>query len=309
MDGETTEEWKVTMELEFHEYANLFPLIEGKEFDELVEDVKAHGVREPIVLYNSKILDGRNRYRAAQAASVEYDTEEYNGDDPLGLVVSLNLKRRHLTESQRGVVAAKLATMTHGGDRKTDQDANLHVDRTTAATMLNVSTRTVADATKVINEAAPELVAAVESGKVAVSAAAQATKFMDADEQRKSVADGTLAKAVAELRRAEAKHKEAERVIAEAPKFTEDEKVKIKEMMGNPGDGDIYSRIAEIIALIEEQPDAESSADRIPDSLAHAINTKEIHAAAKWLLDFCTAWEAKRVVPSFVPAFLLKEAA
>jgi len=67
-------------------------------------------------------------------------------------VVSLNLHRRHLSESQRGMVAAKLETLEHGGNRRCDQDANLHVEpvtRAKAAELLNVSTRTVAAAAKV----------------------------------------------------------------------------------------------------------------------------------------------------------------
>jgi len=48
--------------------ADLFPLIDGAEFDELVADLPAHGVREPIWLYQDKILDGRNRWLASQAA-------------------------------------------------------------------------------------------------------------------------------------------------------------------------------------------------------------------------------------------------
>src|SRR4051812_1459658 len=56
--------------LEFHPLADLFPLLEGAEFEEVVEDVRAHGVREAIWLYEGKILEGRNRYRAAAAAGV-----------------------------------------------------------------------------------------------------------------------------------------------------------------------------------------------------------------------------------------------
>jgi hypothetical protein len=54
--------------LPFHPLADLFPLIDGAEFDELVADLRAHGVREPIWLYQNKIFDGRNRWLASQAA-------------------------------------------------------------------------------------------------------------------------------------------------------------------------------------------------------------------------------------------------
>jgi len=92
----------------------------------------------------------------------------------LAFVISLNLHRRHLDESQRAMVAAKLANTTHGGDRKSDQRANLPFDLITkseAATMLNVSTRTVKSAKAVMEHGLPELIEAVEQGEIPVSAA------------------------------------------------------------------------------------------------------------------------------------------
>jgi phage N-6-adenine-methyltransferase len=155
--------------MEFHPLANIFPLLDGQAYSDLIADISKHGVREPVWLYDGQILDGRNRWRAADAAGVECETRDYEGDDPAGFVVSLNLHRRHLSESQRAMVAANLANMP----AHRPNSANLQTSQAEAADMLGVSTRSVAAAAKVRSEAIPELVAAVERGEVAVSAAAQ----------------------------------------------------------------------------------------------------------------------------------------
>jgi len=78
-----------------HPLAELFPLIEGAEFDTLIADIKAHRLHEPIVIYEDQILNGRNRYRASIEAGLEPRFVPYQGDDPIAYIVSLNLKRRH----------------------------------------------------------------------------------------------------------------------------------------------------------------------------------------------------------------------
>ena len=161
---------------EFHPLANIFPLIEGQAYQDLLADVLKHGVREPIWIYEGQILDGRNRYRAATAMNVPFDVREYEGVDAAAFVISLNLHRRHLNEAQRAMVAAKLANIKNGGDRISEQSANLQsgqVSQSDAAEMLNVSTRTVASAKKIIEEAPPEVAKAVESGYMSVNLATQ----------------------------------------------------------------------------------------------------------------------------------------
>lgn len=168
--------------MEFHPLANLFPLLEGAEFTALAEDIRANGVREPVVLLDGKILDGRNRWRASQSVGVTAPMVEFDGADPVAFVISLNLHRRHLNESQRAMVASKVANVGHGGDRVSEQVANLQlapVTQSDAADMLNVSARTVAAAVKVRAEGTPELAEAAEQGRVSVSLAAQIAEMPD----------------------------------------------------------------------------------------------------------------------------------
>jgi hypothetical protein len=79
------------------------------------------------------------------------------------------LKRRHLNESQRAVVAAKLATLKDG-QRKSASPIGEAVSQSDAANMLNVGKRSVERAREVLDEGTPELVQAVEAGRVSVSA-------------------------------------------------------------------------------------------------------------------------------------------
>jgi N6-adenosine-specific RNA methylase IME4/ParB-like chromosome segregation protein Spo0J len=197
--------------LEFHPVANIFPLVEGADFAELVADIRKHGLHERIVLYADKILDGRNRYRACYAAGVEPIFTVYEGDDPVAYVVSLNLRRRHLSESQRAMVAAKLATLGHGGDRSKSPIGDLK--QADAAELLNVGKRSVERAREVQEHGAPELIEAVEHGKISVSAAADVAA-LPALEQREILARGEreILRAAQEIRARKAEMRRAERI-------------------------------------------------------------------------------------------------
>lgn len=178
-------------ELVGHPYANAFPMIEGRERIAFRDDLKAHGIREPIVLHEGQVLDGRNRLKNGLALGLipadadplthpafrPFGSRESDGASAFDFVISLNLDgRRHLSESQRALVAANLEGFGHGGRRgaekqASEQDADLQLDRKTLAERFNVSPRSVASARKVIDQGAPELVAHVEQGKLAVSVA------------------------------------------------------------------------------------------------------------------------------------------
>ena len=95
-----------------HPAAALFPLMKGPEFGLLVEDIDEHGLREPVVMHQGLVLDGRNRLRACEIAGKEPRFVEWDGvGSPLAFVLSRNLHRRHLSESQRAMIAARAREM------------------------------------------------------------------------------------------------------------------------------------------------------------------------------------------------------
>jgi N6-adenosine-specific RNA methylase IME4 len=121
------------------------------------------------------------------------------------------LKRRHLSESQRAMVAAKLATMRQGA--RTDLSPIGEMSQARAAELLNVGKRSVERAADVRESGAPELVRAVETGAVSVSAAADVAT-LPAAEQSEIVARGEreILDAAKVIRARKFEHRHAERV-------------------------------------------------------------------------------------------------
>lgn len=182
----------------FHPLAAIFPLLTGGEFDALVESIKQNGLREPIWRHrDDRIVDGRNRWRACQEAGVECPSNTFIGSDEelLAFIIDLNLRRRHLNESQRAMVAAELANLQVGRpSEKAPIDA---ISDAQAATLLNVSEKSVERAKAVKRQAEPEVVKLVEDGKMAVSAAVAVAKATPERQKRVAakIKDGKRAQA------------------------------------------------------------------------------------------------------------------
>lgn len=176
--------------MEFHEAANLFPLDET-EIQSLAKDIKKNGLLCPIEVFEGKIIDGRRRFMACKVAGIEPDTVKVNPEDPIAYVLSLNLHRRHLTTSQRSMVGSRAREMydkqakerqrdgQRAGGKKRQGDNSMVENlpptskaRDAAGKAVGVSGKSIDHATRVLNNAVPELIKAVDEGRIAVSTAA-----------------------------------------------------------------------------------------------------------------------------------------
>jgi predicted DNA-binding protein (UPF0251 family) len=166
-----------------HKYANIFPAIEDLELQVIIEDIQKNGLQSPIVLFEGKILDGRNRYKACQLAGVDPEFVEFKGN-PLEFVISANLHRRHLSESQRAAVAAELLTC-----RNSDTDPILQRE---AAKIMNISRDSVNAAKKLKDKAPKKVFQAVKDGKISINKAS--LDLAKIDKEHEPVFDKTEAK-------------------------------------------------------------------------------------------------------------------
>jgi len=185
--------------LDFHPLADLFPLLQGEDFADLVADIRRNGLMEPIWLHpDGTILDGRNRYRACLEAGVEPRFRTWDGDgSAVGFVWSLNGPRRHLTASQKAAIALEFLPLLEEEARqrqgtRTDLVAILPGSdggraRARAADLVSVSPRYIQDA-KAIQEADPHLLEEVRAGTKSIPQAKRALRSEQAEQRRREEA-------------------------------------------------------------------------------------------------------------------------
>jgi ParB-like chromosome segregation protein Spo0J len=172
-----------------HPATSLFPMLGEDAMTALVQDIEANGLVEPAWIYDETergtvLLDGRNRERACEAAGVELRTRKYEGDDPVGFVVSANLKRRQLTPGQLAFLAlevekpfdeeaAKRRAQASGQPRGTKSlvaELPQQKSRDRAARVVGCSGRVVSQARRIAKEA-PDLEEHVRAGTMAIDKA------------------------------------------------------------------------------------------------------------------------------------------
>ena len=157
---------------ELHPLCTLFPRLSGSEFDTLRDDIKANGLRAPIVLHDGMILDGGNRYRACLEAGIEPEFITFEGGNLVAFVLSANLHRRHMSAGQQAAIVASAQdwakSNTRGGDRKSDQSQSVDFDSVEKRSAASGASRVTQMKADKVAKANPELAKQVAHGEVSL---------------------------------------------------------------------------------------------------------------------------------------------
>jgi hypothetical protein len=143
------------------------------ELEALTEDIAQNGMRQPIVRYEGKVLDGRNRLLACEKAGVEPTFTDHEGDEAsaLALVESLNVERRDLTPAQRALAAARrwgLDGYSKPGPKRSPETPAISLR--SLAKKYKVTDKPIMQARDLLARAA-DLVERVDSGALTLAAA------------------------------------------------------------------------------------------------------------------------------------------
>ena len=174
--------------------SELFPVMEPEAYEALKADIASHGQSEPIILWKKQLIDGRHRLRACKELGVKPIVVGISdSDDPLAYVISHNLYRRHLSTSERAMIAAKITTMKVGDNQHAKKEGPHLCGGSTkeAAAIMSVSTRSVENAKQVLEHGSKAVKTAVAQGKLKVTTAAElATSGATKSEQTQAVKGG-----------------------------------------------------------------------------------------------------------------------
>jgi hypothetical protein len=162
----------VVNDLKQHPLSAAFPSMSGDDFSALVDDIKANGQREPVMVYEDMVLDGWHRYRACLQLGIKAQQFTFGGIDPVGFVLSHNLHRRHLTPSQRAAAVVACSDWRPRG-RQSKPETISGLREADMAKTAGTSDRTIRDA-KAAHKAG--LTDAVKSGALTAHEAASVAR-------------------------------------------------------------------------------------------------------------------------------------
>ena len=185
--------------LPIHASAAIFPPMRESEFEALVADIREKGQLEAVWLWQGQVIDGRHRVLACQKLGLTPKTREWDGNGSLlEFIVSANLRRRHLKENQRAMVAARMlphfeeeafqrrnvkgVVKSQHGDCSPYPSLGRATDQ--AGKSLNISGKSVARAADVLKRGIPALIERVDQGRITITAAQKIAEFPPDEQQR-----------------------------------------------------------------------------------------------------------------------------
>ena len=94
------------------EFKNLIPPMKPEEFKGLKESIMNNGydILYPIVIWNSIIIDGHNRYSICKEFNIEFSVSEKEFDnrfEVINWIINNQLNRRSMTNEQRNYLIGK----------------------------------------------------------------------------------------------------------------------------------------------------------------------------------------------------------
>jgi hypothetical protein len=259
-----------------HPLAELFPLIEGQQFEELVASIRENGQLDAIVLLDGAILDGRNRFRACKTAGIQPRFESFTGGNPVKFVAAKNVHRRNLTTNERALIAARMAGLVNGSNQYKKGAENEGVVETTptislaqASEVMGVSRDTVACAKTIIDHGSETDIAAVRKGAGIRPMADKIRAALTPEQQAARERDRS------ERHKASARHSEERQRTQQMHAEVWDRlKTAFECLTALPLPSDV-------VAIVNGNP----ARRRIADD--------RYEAAAKWLSDFAQQWESR----------------
>jgi DNA modification methylase len=259
-----------------HPACLVFPRLSDEELQELADDIGERGLLHPIVLLDGKVLDGRNRLEACKIAGVEPRFIEWDGDgSPLEWVISTNLIRRHLTSSQRAVIAHDILPLleeeakqrqrlSNGRGKKVAKDLATFSGNgkaTKAAAQIARTNSAYVETVKSLAEKAPQLVEKIRAGVLSVPDAKRLADSDPADlDDILSEDDRAILKAAKEIRQRRKNERNERQVADERQQRTSSRKRRLWKITAD-------QRVVKCHALITDPPYGITNEPWEPDDL------------------------------------------
>jgi hypothetical protein len=143
--------------LDIHPAAALLPIMSDDDLSKLVDDIKQHGLIEPITVFNGKILDGRSRLTACELAGVKPQFMQWNGlgEVPTRYIMTKNLRRRNFQRSQLAALAVEIAPIVRSELRELSVPMNVKLFDDYLGKIVGISHNAIFQARK-IHQLSPE---------------------------------------------------------------------------------------------------------------------------------------------------------